>query len=156
MRIEPANVNQLRQGNDGRMVEISADAGGVADELKRIDPSLKVRFAETANPPFWAVYHESDDRRTTYLVLTAKAFQNRSGVWEGLDQRVVKRVMEIGSSTYDYAREVEAINLKAERAKREKVRKRVEDHGEEAAHAVRKEMGWRYRGRAFVPKDTPS
>jgi len=138
------------------MVMISADAGGVAADLHRIDPCLKVRFAENARPPFWAVYHESPDGRDTYLVLTAKAYQNHSGVWEGLDQRIVKRIEEIdprGRSGYDFAKEVEH----ASATRREKASKRFAEqtgeYGELAAYVVRRELGERYKGRAFVPKD---
>lgn len=148
MKIEPAHVNQLRRANDGRMVEISEDAGNVAADLKAIDRYLKVRFAEAGRPPFWAVYHESEDGRETHLVLTCQAVQNASGVWEGLDQRVVRRIMQIGHSSYDYTAEIDAANRRAEAAKHEKFRAKVEESGEQAAHALRRDMGW--KGRAFI------
>lgn len=148
MRIEPAHVSQLRRANDGQMIEISDDIGNVAADLKAIDRHLKVRFAEAGRPPFWAVYHESDDGRETHLVLTRQAYQNRSGVWEGLSQEVVDRVMEIGHSSYDYVAEVEKQNQRAEQIKRAHRRGRFEEIGEVAAHALRKDLG--VKDRAFI------
>lgn len=151
MKVEPAHVDQILRARTGEMVAIDKDVGGVAEDLKRIDPGLKVRFAETGNPPFWAVYHESDDQRTTYLVLTAQAHQTRSGTWSGLDQRIVKRIMEIGHSTYDYAKEVQRQNQEADRARDEKVREGIREKGELLAHAIRKDKG--STARAFIPRD---
>jgi hypothetical protein len=156
MRIEPAHIEQIRRARDGRMVLVSADAGGVADDLAKIDPGLKVRFAEAGQPPYWVVFWESPDGRNTELVLTAQAYQNNSGVWEGLDQRIVKRVQEIdphGRGGYDFAKEVEAQNRNATQARRRAFTERIAPTAELAAHALRKDLGQRYRGRAFVPRD---
>lgn len=153
MNIEPAHIDQIRRARNGRMVLISADAGGVAEDLRRIDPGLKVRFAENGNPPFWAVYWESEDKRTTQLVLTVAAHQNSSGVWEGLDQRVVKRIQEIdphGRSGYDYAKELERLARERERARVYDFEQKVGPLAEQAAAAVRKDLGSRYKGRAFI------
>jgi hypothetical protein len=151
MRIEPANVDQILCARDGRMVQIHEDAGNVAADLKQIDPHLKVRFAEAGNPPFWAVYHESDDGRSTHLVLTAQAHQSNTGAWTGLDQRIVKRVMEIGHSDYDYAAEIEKANQQVTADRRRTFRERVGEQAEQAAHALRKDLGAKYKGRIFKP-----
>lgn len=151
MRIEPAHIDQLHRALDGRMIPISSDAGGVADDLRRIDPGLKVRFAENGRPPFWAVYYEDEDGRSTHLVLTAKAYQSASGVWTGLDQRIVRRVMELGHESYDYAAEVERQNRRAAKAKRQRFEETVAETGDVLAHALRKDLGAKYKGRVFVP-----
>lgn len=152
MNIEPAHVDQIRRACDGRFIEISADAGGVVDDLKRIDPSFGVRFAEAGNPPYWHVYRSSDDGRTTELVLSVQAYQTESGVWTGLDQRVVRRVERIGSASYDFVAEVERMNRQAERDRKHSFAEKVGAHAEQAAHALRKDTGQRYKGRAFVPR----
>lgn len=149
MRIEPAHVNQIRRARDGRMVEVDGDAGGVAEDLRRIDPHLKVRFAEAGRPPFWAVYWESPDQRRTELVLTAEAHQTNSGVWSGLDQRVVKRIEEIGHSSYDLAADLDARNARVERDRKDRFRDAIGDTATQAAHALRKDLG--VRPRIFVP-----
>lgn len=138
------------------MVLIDADVGGVAAEIKAIDPGLKVRFAEAASPPFWAVYHESEDRRTTQLILTAQAVLTASGTWSGLDSRIVERVREIdaqGRGGYDFAKEIQAQNERAVENRRRKFRESIGETVEQAAHALRKDRGTRYKGRAFIPKD---
>lgn len=151
MQVEPAHVDQVRQATHGQMVLIDADVCGVAADLRDLDPGLKVRFAENANPPFFAVYHESEDRRTTQLVLTVKAHQTIAGTWAGLDQRVVDRLKEIdaqGRSGYDFAAEVEKQNKRAHEEHRARFRERAGEIGEQAAHAVRKDLG--SKKRAFI------
>lgn len=151
------------------MVVIDADVGGVAEELRRIDPGLRVRFAARGNPPCWAIMYQhcgqhkdwqpdcpfctDDERMPGDLVFTRKAWQNRSGVWEGLTHEVVDRVRMIdprGTGGYDYAKEVERQNQAAEAAKDRRVRERVGEHGELLAWGIRKDLGKRYRGRAFI------
>lgn len=156
MNVEPASIDQIRQAKDGQMVLIDADVGGVAQDLRDIDPQLKVRFAETANPPFFAVYWESEDRRETYLVKTVKAHQTALGTWAGLDQRLVEEIRAIdphGRGGYDYAAELERNNKRVDEDRRARFRERVGGTAEEAAHAIRKDLGVRYRGRAFIPRD---
>lgn len=147
MDVQPAHVDQVLRAKDGQYVTIDSDAGGVADELRRIDPKLKVRFAESG--PHWAVYYQQDDR-TTYLVLTAEATQGRTGAWGGLDHRIVKRIMKIGHSSYDYAREVERQNVKARKANRDATREKMAEAGVLAYHAIRKDLG--VKDRAFIKK----
>lgn len=137
------------------MVAIDADAGGVAADLRAIDPGLKVRFAENGNPPFWAVYHESEDGRNTYLVLTAVAHMTPLGTWGGLDQRIVKRIQEIdpqGRGGYDFASEVQKQDAEARERHRQRFRDRVGETGEKAIYAIRKDLG--SKSRAFKPRDT--
>lgn len=173
MRIDPANIAQIRRAEDGSYIEVSADAGTVAGDIRRIDPGLRVRLKITDVPrgqEFWAVYHvnhpgcphnhkNADGRDSPdgsqYLVRSWKAYQNRSGTWEGLDQRAVDRIMQIGHSTYNFAGELE--NRRKERENRERAN-RSEQFGqlaEKAAHAIRKDLGVKYRGRIFKPRDLP-
>jgi hypothetical protein len=139
------------------MVAISEDVGGVADELARIDPGLKVRFAENGDPPYWVVFHESVDaegRQTHHLVLTQQAYQSPLGIWEGLDHRIVERIREIdphGRGGYDYARELQKQNERVEERRREAFREKVGPLAEQAAHALRKDLG--STARAFIPRD---
>jgi hypothetical protein len=133
------------------MVLISADAGGVAEDLRRIDPCLKVRLAESGNPPFWAVRYESDDGRDTYLVDTFQAHQNRSGVWEGLDQRVVRRMEKISHQSYDFAAELQKHNQAVAKQGRSKFHEKIGEAAGPLAHALRKDLG--IKNRAFISKE---
>lgn len=149
MNVEPANVNQIRAAAGGRFVEIHRDVGGVVDALKRIDAGFGVRFPLDAAEPYWHVYHESPDGRSTELVLSVQARQNASGVWEGLDMRVIERVMQIGSSSYDYVAEIDKRNQAAKRSEEQRTSEAVRERGELVAHAIRKDLGG--KGRVFVP-----
>lgn len=155
MNVEPARVDQVLAARDGRLVVVDKDVGGVVDDLKRIDAGFNVRFAEAGE--HWVVYHEHHDGcphngtggpGSTYLVLTANASQTPSGVWTGLDARIVKRVQYIGSDGYDYAREVELQNARAHRTGREQFQERAAGFAEEAAHAIRRDLG--DKSRAFI------
>ena len=141
MDIQPAHISQIMQAADGTFVEISADASTVVADLKRIDRGFGVRFAENGNPPYWHVYHQSEDGRETNLVMSVQAQQNAFGTWEGLDQRIVRRIMQIGHSTYDFAAEVEKQNREASEAKHRTFRESIEPMAEQAAYAVRKDLG---------------
>lgn len=156
MDIEPANINQVRLGEDGRVVEIDRDVGNVARDLRDLDPGLKVRFAERGK--CWVVYHEHhpgcphNGTQQQYLVKSIQAHQGRTGAWTGLDQRLVDRLREIRpGGGYDYVQALErAAKTRAERQRKQ----RAELFGEMAehgAHAIRKDLGARYQGRAFIP-----
>lgn len=151
MNVEPAHIDQIRRAKNGRYIEIDKDVGGVVEDLRRIDPHLRVRFAEDGNPPFFAVRYESDDKRDTYLVLTVQAFRTASGTWSGLDQRVVKRIEQIGHDSYDYPAEVERQTVTARATNRARVLDKLGVNAEEAAHALRKDLGQKYKGRIFKP-----
>jgi hypothetical protein len=155
MQVQPAHVDQVQRGTSGHMELIDADVGGVAEDLKRIDAHLKVRFAESGNPPFFAVYWESDDRRSTYLVFTQRALLTRHGTWSGLDQRIVRRIEEIdthGRSGYDIAQDLERNHKQQQQRRKQHNHEVLGGLGEQAAHAIRKDLGERYRGRAFITK----
>lgn len=167
MHVQPAKLDQVKRGRDGRMHVIDADAGGVAEGLRRIDPGFQVRFAEAGNPPYFVVFYQhcaahrdhdvscADCRegRATDLVLTQQAYQNAFGVWEGLHEGVVHRVQMIdprGRGGYDYAREVERQNREADVSRRRNVRERIEEHGDKLAHALRRDLHLD-KARVFVP-----
>lgn len=153
MRIDPATIDQVRIASDGRMVTVTADAGGVADSIRRLDACLRLRYSESAD--CWIVYRvhrhgqpcrDDDPERVEELVLTAQQ----------CDHRIVARLQYIdshGRSGYDYAAEVERAAVEAHRAQRYAFAERVGDGAERTAHALRKDLGERYRGRAFVPRN---
>ena len=153
MNVQPASIEQVRRAADGRLVTISADAGGVATSIRRLDPCLRLRYSERGE--CWIVYRvhrngepcrDDDPERTEELVLTARE----------CDQRIVKRLEEIdphGRSGYDFAKEVERQNREAAERRRKEFSERVGPYGELAAHAVRKDLGEKYRGRIFKPRE---
>lgn len=155
MRVEPAHIDQVQRAADGQLVVVDRDAGGVAEDIRRIDPCLRLKV----NPKVedcWIVYRvhrdgqpcrDDDPDRTEELVLTARV----------CDQRIVKRLRYIdgyGRSGYDYAQALEDGRRAREKQEREE---RAEVQGtvaERTAHALRKDLGLGpYRGRIFKPRD---
>ena len=152
MEIRPASFDQVRVAADGKLVTITADAGGVADGIRRLDPCLRLRYSEQAD--CWIVYRihrhgrpcaEDDPERTEELVLTAL----------DCDQRIVKRLEHIdsqGRSGYDYA---DALERGAMRARDRKRKDRMDGTGEfaeRAAYLLRRDLGLGpYKGRIFRP-----
>lgn len=153
MRIEPASFDQIRIAADGGMVTIPAEYGGVAADIAQLDPCLKLRFSKSSEcfVVFRVHRHgepcrDDDPERTEELVLSAVE----------CDDRIVKRLQYIdpqGRGGYDYAAEVERATLDAHRHRRESFAERMGDTAERTAHALRKDLGERYRGRAFIPRD---
>lgn len=155
MQIEPASLHQIRALADGRLVTITADAGGVADSIRRLDPCLRLRYSESA--ACFVVYRvhrhgqpcaDDDPERTEELVLTAQE----------CDQRIVARLELIdshGRGGYDYVREVEHAAVEARDRQRAEFHEQTGETAERVAHAVRRDLGERYRGRAFIPRTVP-
>ena len=153
MEIAPATVEQVRIAYEtDEWVVIGVDSSTTVAEIQKIDPTLRVRFSPRAG--MFAVYYE---HAPIPPILTVRAYQNRSGTWEGLDNRVVRRLRYIdreGTSGYDYGREIERETLaRRERASKEFAEKTGEA-GEEMAFGIRRELGLgSLKGGIFVPRD---
>lgn len=126
MEIRPAHVEQVHRAKGGRMVAITADVGGVAQQLKDIDPGLHLRYAEGGD--YFVVYHESNGQE--YLVLTA----------QDCDARIVRRVQQIASTAYDFVKEIEREQQAKDKAGEERMREEVAEKGERLAHAMRADL----------------
>jgi hypothetical protein len=151
LEVEPANVEQVRIAYEtNEWVVIGADSSSTVAEIQRIDPTLRVRFSPRAR--MFAVYHE---HTPVPPILTCKAHQNRSGTWEGLDDRVVRRLRYIdrdGTGHYDYAGALERETLARGKRASDEFAERTGDAGERMAHGIRRELGLgSYRGGIFVP-----
>lgn len=149
--VEPAHLSQVMHGQDGSVTEISGDVGGVVAALRRLDPSLRVKVLDDARPPCFVVYQliETATERKEHLVLTATATLNRSGVWEGLDHRIVRRVEQIMHPSYNFADELEKNALKRKTESRKGFRENVESHADRLLHAAQQDLG--VKPRIFVP-----
>lgn len=155
MDVEPASIDQVRIGLDGRVVVIDAEMSQIVADLQAIIPEIRVRFAEDAAEPFWAVSLVSDDGLTHHLVCTAKATMTSSGTWAGLDERLVERIAQIdshGRGHYDYAKEVERQNLDAKKRQSREFRERMDEIGERAQRDLRDAGVGRSQSRAFIPR----
>lgn len=139
--LEPASIAQVQRGQDGKLVEVSGDVGNVVADLRRLDPTLRVRVLEDASPPCFVVYQLIAHGGMTkeHLVLTCTK----------LDQRIVKRVEEIMHPSYDFAGQLERNALKRKTDSRKGFRERVESHADRLLHAAQKDLG--VKPRIFVP-----
>jgi hypothetical protein len=153
MNIQPASFDQIQKDDDGSLVIIPADVGGVAADLKRLDPCLHLkRSKRTGIVVVYRIHRHGepcradDPERTEELVLTATE----------CDQRIIKRLEYIdpqGRGGYDYAAEVERAGRDAKERERQSYRERVGETAELIAHEIRKAEGARYKGRIFKPRD---
>lgn len=139
MEIKPASLLQVQNAQDGRMIVIDDDVLGVARQLKEVDESLCLRYAEAGG--YFVVYQESEDGTEQHLVLTSQE----------LNPQVVERVRQISSPGYDYVAELDKQDAAAERARDHAFREKTGDVAERLAFAVRKDLG-QVSDRAFVTK----
>lgn len=152
MEIEPASFDQIRVAADGRVYEVSSDTGGVAEQLRRLDPCLHLKYSERGECFIVYRVHRNnepcrldDPERTEELVLTAK----------DCDQRIIRRLEYIdreGRSGYDYAQALEDVNRRQKNQERYAFREQVGEAGEHVAHEIRRAEGAKYKGRVFVPR----
>jgi hypothetical protein len=153
MQINPASFDQIRMAWDGNVVTIPAEYGGVAADIARLDPCLKLRYSKSSEcfivfrvHRHGEVCREDDPERTEELVLSAVE----------CDDRIVKRLEYIdpqGRGGYDYVAEIEKATLEAHKQRRAGFAEQVGETAEQVAHALRKDLGERYRGGIVVPRD---
>lgn len=146
MRVEPASIEQVRVAEDGEWVIIGPDSSSTVAKIQELDPTLRVRLSTTAG--MFAVYREGEP---VPPILTCRAYQNGFGTWEGLDDRVLRRlefIDPLGRGGYDFVKEMESMNAAAEKARLERRHQAFAPLGEKAAHALRKDLG--VKSRAFI------
>ena len=149
----PATLDQIRRTREGDWISVPHE---IEDDLKRLDAGFRVRFSHSGQ--FWCVFHQHHEGcphngtggpGSTYMVLTAQAYRNSFGVWEGLDQRVVRELERTNPAKgYDLTAELDRKNREAEKRKVERRHEALAPIGEHAAHAVRKDLG--VKQRAFI------
>jgi hypothetical protein len=129
MDLEPATFAQVRRARDGRVVLIEDDVLGVVADIQRIDPTLRVRYAEAGE--YFVVYqlcdHDGDER----LVTTSQTF----------DQRLVERIRQITHESYDLAGELAREDDRRDRERDHEFSEQVGEIGERLFHAMRKDKG---------------
>jgi hypothetical protein len=59
IQIQPASFDQLVRAKDGRLVGISDDVGGVAQQLREIDPGFRLAYSEAED--ITIVSHDDGD-----------------------------------------------------------------------------------------------
>lgn len=157
MEVAPAHIDQIRQADDGGWEIIPAEESSVVADLQRIDKRLRVRRAKRPVNPFWEVYMDHGPDRPIERITTVQAHLNGLGVWEGLDNRIVKRFEYIdreGRSGYNLADALEQRRKDREKRARDERMKHMEQTAERIAFEVRRDLGLGpYKGRVFKPRE---
>lgn len=136
MELQPATLAQVRAAKGGRLITVDADVGDVVRQLRDIDDTLRVRYAEDGG--YFVVYQllaNGDE----HLVLTAQR----------LDARIVDRIRKINSAAYDFVAELEAGDRQREADHDHKLREQIGEIGERLHFAMRKDSGLQ-TDRAFI------
>lgn len=147
--IHPASMEQVRQGRDGKMVTIEEDVANVAQDLKRIDPRLHLRWSEKGK--YFVVYcrepHEPEG--TGHLV----------GTYQELDQRIVKSIEETvwkwKQPGYSFSAELEKQEDEAIVRADEEWSEQFGETAERLAWAIRKDLDFD-KAQMIVPKEIPN
>lgn len=127
--IQPASIEQLVRGRNGKMIAIDADVGGIVQQIQEINPAFHVRYSEAGE--YWVVFRINPDTKKQELVTTAQE----------LDGRLLNRIRKISSPLYDFAAEVDKLEAQGKKAKEYQWSEQVREHGEQLAHALRKDKG---------------
>jgi hypothetical protein len=135
MDIEPASLTQIARGRDGKVVAIDDDVSGIAQQLKEIDPQLRLRYSEAGE--YFAVYCETPQE--TYLVTTAQE----------LDGRILQRIRKVASGRYDYVAELDALDARAERERDRAFSEQMGEAHQQLKHALQKDLG--SKPKIYVP-----
>jgi hypothetical protein len=135
MDIEPASLTQIARGRDGKVVAIDDDVSGIAQQLKEIDPQLKLRYSEAGE--YFAVYHDGPEE--SYLVTTAQE----------LDGRILQRIRKVASGRYDYVAELDALDARAERERDRAFSEQMGEAHQQLKHALQKDLG--SKPKIYVP-----
>ena len=142
-KIEPASIDQIKQGRKGKTHVLTRDAGGIAEGLKRIDPALNLRYSEGGD--YYVVYHEDPVTHRQYLVST----------YQTLDARIVEDIERIAHENqqpgYNYADALEKANAEADKARDAAFSEQIGDAGERLKHALRNDLG--HKGPVSIQKD---
>lgn len=132
--IAPASMAQIKQGRGGRVHIIEADAGGVAQGLKRLDARLHLRYSEGGG--HYVVYcrEKWEPEGNGHLV----------GTYQECDQRIVKDVEQTihkwRQPGFSFADELEKQDAEAERKADHEWSENFGETAERLAHAIRKDL----------------
>jgi translation initiation factor 2 alpha subunit (eIF-2alpha) len=132
VKIQPATITQLQKASTGRWVEIEADVGSVAQQLKEI--------AENIGVELHLRYSEVTDVFKVVQVMPDGDEQLVTSAQEA-DQRLVDKVREVTSPRYDLAKEAEEAQHLKDRDFDQVQHDRIGDAAERLGHALRKDLG---------------
>jgi hypothetical protein len=136
MEIRAASLMQVQQSKNGQMVAVDDDVLDVARRLREVNDSLRLRWSEAGE--YFVVYELHEDGNE-YLVLTS----------EDLNPQIIERVQQISNSSYDYAKELDALDAARDRELDRITHEKAGEVGERIFHAIGKDTG--QKTKIFVP-----
>ena len=137
MEIPPtkADLDQVVRGKDGRLISITNDVQGIANQLSEIDPHLRLRYSESGE--YFVVYWQPDgeEEGNGHLVTTAQELDGR------LVAHVRKLVHMFNQPGFNYGRYLLEADQAAEKERDDAFFEANVDAYERLAHALRKDTG---------------
>jgi len=141
MYVENAPLPNIQKGRRGVLVFIDDDALSVSkqlEEMKFPEGYGKLRLAWNEFREEFVVVQVKDDG-SEHIVTTAKQ----------ADGRLIDRVRRITHPSYNFAKELEAIDAAADKKRDYEFRQQVGDYAERIAHAIRKDI--QAKNKVFLP-----
>lgn len=141
MEIRHASIEQVHAGRNGKRILIEADVLDVANQIRQIDPKLKIYFNEFGN--YYAIAEELADG-SEGLVTTVPH--------DGLNSKLVDYIRMLGSGDYDYIGNAERRDRLADREKDRVLEEEVGEMGERMAHQIRSD-DVEVNNKIFLPRN---
>ena len=142
------SASAVQESDAGELVEVGDDVLGIAQDIREIDPSLKLRYSERQD--FWAVYQEECHPLTGEVL--KKQIVTTSKV---LTPELVERVRQVTNPSYDFIGEVEKLEKQRKADARPALRESIGEKAEKLAWAMRKDTH-RDQRRIFIPNGLPA
>lgn len=133
--IQPASIDQVQSGRDGRTRLVTADVGGVAKQLHEIDRSLKLRLHEhTGHYSVIQVFVEHG-QEVEHLITTCQPVAGT------VDPRLPERIRKIMQPSYDVVDEITRLNDQRRADLEHREAEEIGERSERAHHAFRRAVG---------------
>jgi len=126
MEIQPATLDQIVKGRNGKRHLIANDVGNIAKQLKEIDPSFELHYNEKTS--YFVVLQKIGNKE--HMVTTAQE----------LDGRIIQRIKEIVNPNYNYEEESIKVQKAVEKESEHRRKEQVGEIGERLAHAMRTDL----------------
>lgn len=124
-------------GRYGRMIEIGQDVMDICQRIQEIDPSLGVQYSEDGC--YFRIYQKLQGGKESTVTTCQE-----------LTPQLVGELHRIAHPEYDFAKELDRLDDKADRDKSHAFREQIGEHSERLAHAIRKDI--QDQSYVYIPK----
>lgn len=139
--IEPASLDQIQRGRGGRLVIIDHDVNNVAKDIKNLNPDFFLRFNEQGE--YFVVLQDMGPGYRPHVVTTSQT----------CDQRLVSKIRQIMSPSYDYGAEIDKHHDEVDRKHEAAFKEHVGEVSEKLAWAIREDIRKSRPGPVYIPPD---